>query len=448
MNVYNIVKSTFFNLLVVCFFTNQLQAQTTITYETEIFTCNAIGEGFAQFSCPFNGTVRVEVVDVSPDIFFVFETSEVVDGAFSFEYHLFAVAPTNIQLIWVVETSDDVTGCALVGEEVNSTITTDCLCTPTFKSLITHESCFGCNDGIVELEVTGMIEPYTYEWSNGRTSAFEENLSPGMYLVTVTGSNMVECSGNVVVIVDPYECAQTTVQYESEHIDCFNECDGRIEIFGLSNGDDFQDILWEDGSTAIIREDLCAGLYLLDLVKADNCLYTADINIEEPELLELSIKEIIPANGNDGGSIIASVEGGVPPYSYFINQNGEAIDHDPLSNEFQNLLTGCYEIIVVDENVCTTFLDSVCVENSTSVKQLVTSAFKTYPNPCVDYIEITPEENYTIQSLYIYNTLGERKQKDKYSSRIDVSDLTPGLYTLEILTDEGFWAQSFVKTKN
>src|SRR5690606_9510208 len=47
-------------------------------------------------------------------------------------------------------------------------------------------SCFGFNDGNIEISVNGGIPPYTYDWSHGPNTPAVQNLSPDIYTVTVT----------------------------------------------------------------------------------------------------------------------------------------------------------------------------------------------------------------------------------------------------------------------
>ena len=55
-------------------------------------------------------------------------------------------------------------------------------------------TCNGANDGSIVVVISGGVEPYTYEWSNGETISSLINLGPADYEVTVTdaeGANIV-----------------------------------------------------------------------------------------------------------------------------------------------------------------------------------------------------------------------------------------------------------------
>ncbi|MCH7535191.1 MAG: S8 family serine peptidase, partial [Bacteroidetes bacterium] len=65
-------------------------------------------------------------------------------------------------------------------------------CDPTppivITSVVTDESCFGSENGAINLTVTGGTPPFTFLWSNGETTEDIDNLATQDYNVTVTGN--------------------------------------------------------------------------------------------------------------------------------------------------------------------------------------------------------------------------------------------------------------------
>ncbi|MBK8699751.1 MAG: SprB repeat-containing protein [Saprospiraceae bacterium] len=53
----------------------------------------------------------------------------------------------------------------------------------------TNETCAGEEDGSITVDATGGTPGYTYEWSDGQTTAIATGLAAGMYTVTVTDNN-------------------------------------------------------------------------------------------------------------------------------------------------------------------------------------------------------------------------------------------------------------------
>ena len=102
-------------------------------------------------------------------------------------------------------------------------------------------SCFGAEDGSIELTVTGGSEPYTYNWSNGESTKDISGLEPGAYSVTVTDAAGCSATLNNIVIEEPEE---VTVSASGTDVSCYGEGDGIIA--GTSSGADMVE-LWEAG---------------------------------------------------------------------------------------------------------------------------------------------------------------------------------------------------------
>src|SRR5581483_6627002 len=56
-------------------------------------------------------------------------------------------------------------------------------------SSATNVTCYGGNNGTATVSPSGGTAPYTYNWSNGGTSATDNNLTAGTYTVTVKDAN-------------------------------------------------------------------------------------------------------------------------------------------------------------------------------------------------------------------------------------------------------------------
>ena len=74
--------------------------------------------------------------------------------------------------------------------------------------------------------------------------------------------------------------------------------------------------------------------------------------------------------------------------------------------------------------------------------------FSVYPNPAISVLNISSKEIIEVQSISIYNTLGQlvlALPNAAKVSKIDVSSLTAGNYFLKIKTDKGSSSAQFVK---
>ena len=71
-------------------------------------------------------------------------------------------------------------------------------------------------------------------------------------------------------------------------------------------------------------------------------------------------------------------------------------------------------------------------------------SFVLYPNPASENISIQFREDVQIQMINVYSALGELITTTKDSS-ISVSNLSEGMYFVEITTDKGISCKRFVK---
>lgn len=70
------------------------------------------------------------------------------------------------------------------------------------KSKAYNCSAYGANDGWIDLQISGGMPPYRYQWSNGSTEEDIYNLKSGRYTVTVTDA------GNFCKIEVSFDVAQ------------------------------------------------------------------------------------------------------------------------------------------------------------------------------------------------------------------------------------------------
>ncbi len=94
-------------------------------------------------------------------------------------------------------------------------------------------------------------------------------------------------------------------------------------------------------------EDLNPGTYTVTVETENGCLYSEDITISQPPLLEVTAAVTIPLTCTDG-EITVYAQGGTPPYFYFING---ATDFQTVP-EIIVTSAGTYDITVLDSNNC------------------------------------------------------------------------------------------------
>lgn len=226
-----------------------------------------------------------------------------------------------------------------------------------------------------------------------------------------------------------------------------DDCNGSGTI-NLNFDQDITDIiLWNDGSTEIIRNDLPSGEYSVDLT-IDGCDTTLLFALDFPETLMASVTNARDKNCVEGtianpsfGSFQVAVSGGDDPYSYSLN--GQPFG---FSSEFTNLPEGDYTVDILDANGCQAqvFHSVRCIGCHIS------------GNPVIRgndfFVDVFFGDETETAELSIYNSNGRR-----VVSGIDVplvngevnsfpvtADLEPGMYVVLIAGDSISFSRQLV----
>jgi Secretion system C-terminal sorting domain len=73
------------------------------------------------------------------------------------------------------------------------------------------------------------------------------------------------------------------------------------------------------------------------------------------------------------------------------------------------------------------------------------SSFSIYPNPATTTVQLMTSQNLNVYTLTILNMNGQKVKEVQGSSTISISDLTNGLYFVQVTSDKGISTQKFIK---
>jgi len=234
-------------------------------------------------------------------------------------------------------------------------------------------SCFGANDGSIDVVVVGGVGPFAYDWSNGGSTSNNSNLQSGLYTVVVTDmSNGCTAEGGYLI----NEPNQLNVVFDISNVSCFEGNDGSVAIAQVTGGVAPYVFSWEDGSETPSLNGLVAGTYNVTVQDGNNCTLEQSISIIEPAELEISASIIATANAG----IDLTVTGGTEPYAFSWNNGANTED-------IFGLAPGEYEVQITDANGCTYFADYEILFTSTqSIEEL--SSWELYPVPAKEFVLI------------------------------------------------------------
>ncbi|MBL0134204.1 MAG: hypothetical protein IPP79_09410 [Chitinophagaceae bacterium] len=112
---------------------------------------------------------------------------------------------------------------------------------------------------------------------------------------------------------------------------------------------------------------LSAGIYILTVKDANNCINTISVTITDIAGATVTTSSVNSTCGNNNGSITATGTGGTAPYQYSLDGiNFQA------SNQFNSLAAGSYTITIKDANGCIN--TSTIIVNNTAGPQAIASA--------------------------------------------------------------------------
>lgn len=209
---------------------------------------------------------------------------------------------------------------------------------------ITKVTCFGGNDGAIKIVVTGGKPPYKYAWTGtSNTTNNPTNLTAGTYTVTITDAN--NCTKTFSsYIVD--QASEIQVSGTTSGI----APNGAISLT-VSGGAGGYSYYWSGPcSFTSAQKDLsalkCGGDYFVTVTDASNCKKVAGpFNIVG---VPLTVKETIShvkCFGENNGSIVLDVSGGIQPYTFVWNPNVST------TNSAIGLSAGTYTVSITENGL-------------------------------------------------------------------------------------------------
>ena len=294
-------------------------------------------------------------------------------------------------------------------------------------------TCFGDDDGAIEISVTDGTGVYTYNWSTTNGSGLvqgqqdQSGLSPGDYKLILSDScttleynYTIRSPGELEISLD-----------EVQNVLCFGDSTGKISVT-VSGGTQPYNYVWVDNFGNTYNRDIGnvfnsgnlsnipAGTYTLTVTDSNQCSATLPpVEITEPADLLLSFDktDLSCYNSNDG-TITVTASGGVSPYTYTWSDLGNGSSRD-------NLAAGTYSVIVKDANECEETVDIV-----------IANAELFDVDPVITQISCFGANDGSIELNFVGGVGNVNVQwTDDSTAGVNRNNLSPGVYSV-LITDE------------
>ncbi|MBL7962719.1 MAG: gliding motility-associated C-terminal domain-containing protein [Flavobacteriales bacterium] len=219
----------------------------------------------------------------------------------------------------------------------------------------TDANCAGGCDGTASVAPTGGIGTFTYLWTpapgGGQGTPNATGLCAGAYSVLVTDS--VGCDTTVnFLITEPTPIEPNATVSD---VACAGDCNGSV-LLSVTGGTAPHSYIWSpvppNGQGNASALGLCAGDYTVTISDGAGCDTTLVFTIAEPAPLALTIAAQQSQCLVCDGSVEASMTGGVAPYTFTLDGPGGIVSGP--DSVFPGLCAGLYDLLVTDQNGCST----------------------------------------------------------------------------------------------
>ena len=242
--------------------------------------------------------------------------------------------------------------------------------------VITQISCFGGNNGAVDLTPTGGSGTFEFDWDMDGTGDFDDvedasSLSDGTYCLRIRDQAQPGCFMDTCwTFVEPDQITfGGTILTDS----CFG-ADGTIELNINGGTEPYANVDWDwdlAGDPSVIADgdtsgtNLNEGTYDVQITDANGCTRDTTLTLTDPTEITITLDSTDANCGVDDGEVNAVAVGGtgVIGYDWDIAPEGYdgLYDDGPTQT---GLAVGCYSVTVQDQNFCTATAGPICVINS------------------------------------------------------------------------------------
>jgi uncharacterized repeat protein (TIGR01451 family) len=215
---------------------------------------------------------------------------------------------------------------------------------PTSLQVQLSSTAILCNGGTstITSTVSGGTTPYSYNWSNGATTADLVNILAGTYDVTVSDANA--CSKiESITVTQPTALAITCSKTDAS----FNGNNNGAASVSASGGTTPYTYAWGGGETTSSLSNLVAGTYSVTVTDANSCSKICSSIVGEPAcaLTATTSGTAVKCNGGSDGTASVSATGNIGAITYLWNTGAT-------TSSISGLSANTYTVTITESATC------------------------------------------------------------------------------------------------
>ncbi len=180
-------------------------------------------------------------------------------------------------------------------------------CNLNVESLLSYPSCFGAQDGSIEVVVENGLGPFSYSWSHTEEDVSQfSSIGGGEYYVTITDA--LGCVSSVNIKIEQPDPLSSSVDWSDQTMTGMSDGMAAVDIVG---GTLPYTIEWSTGEVNPSIIDLAPGEYSVTITDYNGCTSSHDIIVNEVDCVFSVDAELIHVTcfgGNDASISLSTTE--------------------------------------------------------------------------------------------------------------------------------------------
>jgi hypothetical protein len=288
-----------------------------------------------------------------------------------------------------------------------------------------HVTCFGANDGIINITAAGGVSGnYTFTINGSAETTFTNgnshtitDLEPGTYTIIVKRDTDAIPIPIIAIINGPNQLNVTTSVTD---VSCYGDASGIITANATGGAGNFHYSLNAvDWTPQNVFTDIAAGSRVVYVRDSKGCVVSTNVTINQqaPITFTANVTQVVSAeNAKDGEVKIANVGGGIEPYTFSAGNSWSS------SATLTGFAQGNFTVYVQDNNGCIASQNGYMPVAGSSDFDVI--AYVSKPLTCAG------DNNAEITLITTATGVGFSKDGQVYATNTTLTGFAAGIHTL------------------